>query len=165
MDGVLEARVRWPVPTAGGLAVSAADRRHALPHHPTGGCLLRLPRRHELPGQLTQLIGVSRCFQGAIELFDLKALLNCELDAAVHVDLHEGVTASYRQKANNLLQIARLSRFLRNFSLKRLNRELCLFWCSCLSCSVDPEHCPHGVKTDFCLASVVVCYDARAWDA
>ena len=51
--------------------------------------LLRLPGLHELPGQLAQLIGVGCRFQGAIELFDLKALLDGELDAAVHADLHE----------------------------------------------------------------------------
>ena len=101
----------------GGLLISATDRWHALLHHPAGGCFLRLPGLHELPGQLAQLIGVGCRFQGAIELFDLKALLNGELNAAVHADLHEGVIAKYPQKTNNLLQIARLSRFLRNLSL------------------------------------------------
>ena len=103
--------------TSGDLAISAADRWHALLHHPAGRCFLRLPCLHELPGQLAKLLGISCRFKSAIELFDLKVLLKGELNAAVHADLHGGVIASYRQKTNNLLRIARLNRFLRNLSL------------------------------------------------
>ena len=119
--------------TSGALAISAVDRWNPLLHHPAGGCLLRLPCLHELSGQLTQLFRVGCRFQGAIELFDLKALLDGELNAAVHVDLHEGVIARYRQKTNNLLQIARISRFFRNLSLNRCSWDCVCRWCGSFS--------------------------------
>jgi hypothetical protein len=81
-----------------------------------------------LSGQLSKLIGILGCFEGTIELLDLKVLLGGELDASVHADLHAGVHARYRDEPNVLLQITRLCQF---FSASSPNDAFCLASVAC----------------------------------